>query len=236
MEKLVRTVVPITVAVLVLNLTGTLRRTPRTGHEPAPRSRGATSWLPPAVGNEWNYTMTRAPGGERLEFKLKIVKRRTDGSYVFVESVGGRMQSNYTARWTERGLVMREYSVGRSTILFLPRELEEGVSWNLKRYWRASVVDAGETEEAAPPGGREGSSGRRTVKVEYETYYPPGMTKHPGWYFDGYRWFERGVGMIKEDLSACEYPPDMSSSVKERGTVKILKDYKVRNERSSGDR
>jgi len=174
--------------------------------------------MPLAAGVTWDYDLEKhdpAKGhatGEtsKHSLTLAIVARRSDGSYRIDESTDGTTTDTFIIRSTDRGIEIESVSLDRKKVLWLPHDFGTGSTWNLTKLWRATADN--ETEEIEVPG----YGVRECIRVRYDRFYDERWSpKRPDWYFNGYRWFVKGIGSVKEDFKGVMRP-------RNNGSVEVL--------------
>lgn len=220
--KQARLIVPILIAVAVMSFmrrpASTVKTTAEVKGSPNRPSRSASKdWLPLNQGNVWEY---RVSDSDRLRTYSWKVARSHGSIHEVLESANGRQIGTYSFDCSDPGLRLRPFAMSTKIWQYLPPDLEVGVRWALRKGWRATA----EGEEEIPlPGGRSATA----LRIRYEAEYDADVTRKPGWYFDGKRWFVRGIGIVREDHRGVEVPPDMPRPKRPTGGYKELVFFRV---------
>ena len=206
-----RVIVPIVVAVLVLHLFGAL---PGSREEDERRAqeeqeKGKTlelreSFFPLAKDCHWKYDVrgvfTSGESEKEAVFTRSVLRKSQGNKFQLMDSRNGRVEETYYVEPCKEGIVMTSMSLDKRRVVFLPKDFGPGVKWQLTKVLRAKASKRYEEMDLGPWGIRD------CLKVHYERFYDEGQTAKPGWYYDGTRWFSRGIGQVKVSLRDVQRP------------------------------
>ncbi len=226
--NIARVVVPIIIAIIVLTLFK------KDGSEPKKPTNKATamdeelldSYFPLAPGKTWEYTVNgvfeKGKGEEKAHFNRSVLRKRADGSFQLQDSRDGRVIDTYYMSETPKGTMITTMSLDKRKILFLPLSFGPGSFWNLSKRVRATADE--DFEEIDIPGIGE----KKCIRVRYQRFYDDKQTTRPEWYFEGYRWFCKGLGIVKVDLRDVQQPrPNGKVEYKDTWEIRMLSRVKV---------
>ena len=226
--EIARIVVPIVIAVIVLSLFGgreDSKKEPVKG-KAADLEELSESYFPLARECLWEYEVEgvfeKGKGVEKTVFSRAVIKERADKSFQLQDSRSGRVVDSYYMARTLKGLEITTMSLDKRRTLFLPLSFGLGSVWNLTSRVRATADD--DYEELDVPGLGE----KKCIRVRFDRFYDKEQTTRPDWYFEGYRWFCQGLGVVKVDLRDVQQPrPGGRVDIKETWEVRKLKSFKV---------
>ena len=226
--EIARIVVPIIIAVIVLSFFGgkeEAKKEPLKGSS-VDLEELSESYFPLVRECSWEYEVEgvfeKGKGVNKTVFSRAVIKERADESFQLQDSRAGRVVDTYYMARGLKGIEITTMSLDKRKTLFLPLSFGPGSVWNLTSRVRATADDSFEELEVA------GLGEKKCIRVRFERFYDKDQTPRPDWYFEGYRWFCQGVGIVKVDLRDVQEPRiNGRVDIKETWEVRTLKKFKV---------
>lgn len=225
----VRIIVPIVIATLVLWL---FKVGPFEKKEGKPSTANlkaySDSWYPLGAGLVFKYKTRGQFRGESEEaqhhFHRVIHREAGNKKWQAADSFDGKVVDNYFLTETKRGIELTSTGLNKNNYLLLPSNFGLNGTWNISKTLRATADGVPEDLEISVKiNGKQKDLEIEAIRVRYDRFYDEKATIKPGWFFEGYVWFSRGLGIVKEDSTNVEIPKSNGSvSFKETWEIKEL--------------
>jgi hypothetical protein len=224
-----RIIVPIVIATIVLWMAQAgpfQKKIDKT--QPTDLKPYSDSWYPLGPGLIFKYKTRGMFRGESEESEYdyhRIVHREAgEKKWQAADSFKGTVVDNYFLAETKKGIELTSTGLNKNNYLLLPLNFGLNATWNVSKSLRATADGVPEDLEISIKiNGEKKTLAIEAVRVRYDRFYDKKSTIKPDWYFEGYVWFSRGLGIVKEDSTNIEVPQANGSvSLKETWEIKEL--------------
>jgi len=187
----------------------------------------ADSWYPLGSGLTFKYKTRGRFRGEREEtvheFQRLIHREVGEKKWQAADSFKGKVVDNYFLTETKKGIELTSTGLNKNSYILIPKRFGLNETWDVSKTLRATADGVPEDLEISVSiNGKKKDIEIEAIRVRYDRFYSGEATTKPDWYFEGYVWFSRGLGIVKENSKNVEVPKS-NGKVSYRETWEVKK-------------